>query len=79
MNCIGKEINMITEQSIDPPEDKNKCFIFTCDCSCKYEITIYAEDYEKDKEYLEQHEWDDEEMINSSLNIEDVLDYKVED
>ena len=67
---------MITEQFINPPEDK--CFIFTCDCSCKYEISIYAETYEKAKEYLEQCEWDDKEMIYGSLNIEDIVSFKVE-
>lgn len=70
---------MIAEQPISPPEDKNKCFVFTCECSCKYEISIYAENREKAEEYLKQREWDDEEMIHGTLEIEDIIDCKIED
>lgn len=70
---------MSNERPICPPEDKTKCFIFTCECSCKVEITIYADDYEKAKDYLDQREWDDIEKVKSSLNVEDVIDCKIED
>lgn len=69
---------MISERPLEPPEPKNKCFIFTCDCSCKAEICIYAEDIEEARERLRARDWDDKNILDD-VSIEDELDYKIED
>lgn len=69
---------MITERPIEPPEPKDKCFIFTCDCSCKAEIVIYAENIDEAREGLNSRDWDDKNIVDD-IQIEDELDYKVED
>ena len=43
------ETSLMVNDYPEPPEEKTKKFIFTC--NCEVEITVYAEDEETAKEY----------------------------
>lgn len=60
----------------DYPEPKEqKCFEFSCECSCKGTITIYADTLEEAKERLNNSDYDYESY--NLFEIEDIT--KVEE
>ena len=69
---------MINERPLEPPESEYKAYVFTCDCSCKVEICVYAKNLEQARESLNSKEWDDTNLIGN-YEIEDELDYKIDD
>ena len=65
------------ERPLEPPESKNKCYIFECTASCKLEISVWADDEETARDYCNLEDCD-EYSINQidDLNIED---YRIEE
>ena len=67
------ETSLLVNDYPEPPEDKTKKIIFTC--NCEVEITVYAEDEETAKEYCNITDCDDYEV----KEIVDIINCKVED
>lgn len=61
----------------EPPEPKEKCYTFRCDCSVIGEISIYADNLEKAEDMLKAGEWNDGDFYE--YKIEDILSYKLEE
>jgi len=68
---------MMNERPLEPPEPKDKCFVFTCDCSSKIEFAVWAENIDEARERLNNSEY--EEFTLKEFQIEDELDYDIED
>lgn len=56
--------------SINPPEYDEKCYVFTCLCSCKKLYTVYADDIETAERLLYSGEY--EEVEEEDVVIEEI-------
>lgn len=54
---------------------EEKCYIVTCDCSCKAELTIYANSKEEAIKLAQNQEYNDKEI--KTFKVEDVMNVEV--
>ena len=58
-------------------ESETKCYVFTCDASCKVEVVVYAKDLETARQNCNLINCDDYEI--KEIQIEDIKDYRNEE
>lgn len=67
------ETSLMVHDYPEPPETKEKCFIFKCEF--EVEVKVWAKDYETAKEYCNLKDCDEYEIKTMP---EDIIDYEVE-
>ncbi len=68
---------MISERPLEPPESKEKCYVFSCSCSAEGRFVVYAETPEEAEERLKNSEYEEFEL--SKFEIEDITGYEIDD
>lgn len=68
---------MSIELPIDPPEPTEKCYTFTCECTCKTKYVVWAENLEEAEDRLKNGEGDSEDISN--VKVEEIISYTIEE
>ena len=61
----------------EPPESKEKCYIFNCDISCKAKVIVWAESEEEARNHVNANNYDEIEYYD--YGIEQVNDCEIEE